>query len=55
MLYMNCQYCNSEYVVKEKYIAKKCMCDEEQRMISFDLWYEMLFNISYHKIKNGVF
>jgi len=52
---MTCQYCNSEYSIKEKYIAKNCMCDEEERFITFDKWYEIVFNYSYYKIKNGVF
>lgn len=36
---MVCLYCQTEYNIRDKFIAKSCDCDDEQRFISFEEWY----------------
>jgi len=33
---MNCQCCGQEFALKKNWIAKKCLCDDEERFISLE-------------------
>lgn len=44
---MNCQYCGKEFALKKNWIAKKCLCDDEERFISFEDWYCSLFKVAF--------
>jgi hypothetical protein len=40
---MNCECCGADYEVKKNFIAKSCICDEEERFLSFEEWYFRIF------------
>lgn len=40
---MVCDYCQEEYSIKQYFIAKNCICDDENRFLSFDFWYWDVF------------
>jgi len=42
---MNCQYCGEGFVLKKEWIAKRCICDDEERFVSLEDWYYFLFRI----------
>lgn len=42
---MNCQYCGEEFALKRNWIAKKCLCDDEERFISLEDWYYLFFKV----------
>jgi hypothetical protein len=42
---MNCQYCGEGYALKKNFIAKRCLCDDEERFISLEDWYFLLFKV----------
>jgi hypothetical protein len=42
---MNCQCCGQEFALKKNWIAKKRLCDDEERFISLEEWYYFLFRI----------
>jgi hypothetical protein len=44
---MTCQHCQAPFAVKTRFLAKTCGCDEEERFISFEDWYEILFNYQF--------
>jgi hypothetical protein len=43
---MHCPECQTEYIIKPRYVAKLCGCDEEERILPFDRVYEKIFRIS---------
>ena len=43
---MKCEYCNEEFAIKQNFIAKNCICDDDERFIDFNLWYSRFFNIT---------
>ena len=44
---MNCQCCGQEFALKKNCIAKKCLCDDEERFISLEEWYCSLFKVAF--------
>lgn len=42
---MHCNQCQQPLEIKERYAARTCPCDEEERIIPFDVLYQKLFNI----------
>ena len=44
---MNCQCCGQEFALKKNWIAKKCLCDDEERFISLEEWYCSLFKVAF--------
>jgi len=42
---MNCPYCQTEFSLKNNFIAKNCECDDEERFLSFEDWYYLLFKV----------
>ena len=44
---MNCQYCGKEFALKKNWIAKKCLCDDEERFVSLEDWYCSLFKVAF--------
>lgn len=47
---MKCPECQEEYVIKERYVAKPCPCDEDNRILTFEKVYEDLFKIPVQEI-----
>lgn len=45
---MQCQYCNQEFSLKTRYIAKTCGCDEDDRLISYEKWYSEAFKMEHN-------
>lgn len=43
---MVCPCCEKDYSVKDKFIAKKCLCDEDERFILFPAWYFRFFGVN---------
>lgn len=41
---MNCPFCEQEYTLKDKWLAKNCHCDDEERFIKYEDWYLEAFN-----------
>ena len=44
---MNCQYCGEGFVLKKEWIAKRCICDDEERFISLEDWYYLFFKVAF--------
>ena len=42
---MTCPHCQAPFAVKTRFLAKTCGCDEDIRFVSFEDWYEQIFNI----------
>lgn len=40
---MTCPHCQAPFSVKAKFLAKTCGCDEDERFLSFEDWYEIFF------------
>ena len=47
---MKCPFCGAEYIIKEKHIGKNCLCDEDERIMLFDNWYELFFHIPINEV-----
>jgi len=45
---MVCLYCQTEYSIRERFIAKCCGCDEEERFLSFEEWYFDTFTFDFY-------
>jgi len=43
---MTCPCCKESYEIRERFLAKKCFCDDEERFISFEDWYFAFFGVS---------
>lgn len=39
---MQCEYCQAKFVIKNNYIAKTCICDEENRFIVLEEFEEKM-------------
>lgn len=51
---MNCQYCGKEFALKKNWIAKKCLCDDEERFVSLEDWYCLFFKVvSLPEVESG--
>jgi hypothetical protein len=42
---MNCQYCGEGLALRKNFFAKRCLCDDEERFVSLEEWYFLLFKV----------
>lgn len=42
---MTCPHCQAPFAIKAKFLAKTCVCDEDERFISFENWYSQAFKV----------
>jgi hypothetical protein len=47
---MKCPFCDKDYILKEKWISKNCICDDEERFIKYEDWYVSIFNADLQEI-----
>lgn len=47
---MHCHQCQQPLEIKERYAAKNCFCDEDERIFTFEELYERIFKIPISEI-----
>lgn len=47
---MKCEVCQEDFVIRDRFAARNCFCDDDERIFSYEMIYFMLFKFDFYKV-----